>query len=153
MSSNFRHPDPCPACNSNRHWELIPGGGINAVCDNCGRRGSFDDLDRASIDPDPRDARIAELEEFVHSIAAIHIDDGPSYPGRWGYVTRAMVQRARAALRSDGSKTAVVIKAAVAFMTTVRRVSPPHGAYWLPATASVWKQLDDAVAAHEGKGT
>lgn len=34
----------CPDCGMPRHWEVLPGGGVNAWCPNCGRRGAYDNV-------------------------------------------------------------------------------------------------------------
>lgn len=38
-------PVPCPGCGSERRWERLELSAVDAVCDACGRRGAFDDLD------------------------------------------------------------------------------------------------------------
>lgn len=37
-------PPPCPKCGAARRWDHPRGGGLDAVCDACGRRGAFDNL-------------------------------------------------------------------------------------------------------------
>ena len=41
---------PCLECRSPRHWELVPEGGLDAVCDQCGYRGCFDNLHYVEVD-------------------------------------------------------------------------------------------------------
>jgi hypothetical protein len=35
-------PPDCPACQAPREWEHLEGGGLNACCARCGRKGCFD---------------------------------------------------------------------------------------------------------------
>lgn len=42
-----REPERCPGCGGARRWETLEGGGVDAVCGECGRRGAHDVLSPA----------------------------------------------------------------------------------------------------------
>ena len=86
-------------------------------------RGDAGALAKGSNDrePDPGDAEVARLRAFAERFAAIQIDDGPNWCGRWVYITKGTVLSARAALSAVPPATPdlrdAVVKAAIAYVT------------------------------------
>ncbi|MDB5541611.1 MAG: hypothetical protein JWQ89_3338 [Devosia sp.] len=60
----------CPTCGQPRHWEVIPGGGINARCVSCGYVGCWDNLDIDQL------AGVVEYAALLGLAAAEVTDEG-----------------------------------------------------------------------------
>jgi hypothetical protein len=60
---------PCPECSEPRAWEVLPGGGVNAYCVACGRRGAYDSVQPCLIDGKGQRVYLHEIVDVVRQVA------------------------------------------------------------------------------------